>query len=137
MAIRPSLRFAMLLLLFHLIVAIVVYLTAIPSPAKLVILSVILLSLFYYLARDALLLLPNSWREILLDQNGVSIATRNGLSVQGRVANKTVVNPFFVLLRIRLEGRRVPVSLVIFPDALDAGLFRGLCVQLRFALLPA
>jgi hypothetical protein len=134
MAIRPSLRFAMLLLLFHLLAAIVVCVTAMPPTARFLALPAILLSLIYYLARDVLLLFPNSWHEMLLDQSGVSIAKRNGVVIHGSVANKTVVNPFFVLLHIRFEGRSMPVSRVIFPDALDVGLFRELCVHLRFAL---
>lgn len=137
MAIRPSLRFAVLLLLFHFIVAVVVYLTAMPLTARLLVLPMILSSLFYYLARDVLLFFAHSWHEILLDQDSVSIVTRNGLAIHGCVANKTVVNPFFVLLRVRLEGQRRPVSRVIFPDMLDAGLFRELCVHLKFALQPA
>lgn len=131
-------RFAVLLLLSHLIVAVVVYLTAMPPTARLLVLPMILSSLFYYLARDVLLFFAHSWHEILLDQDSsVSVVTRNGLAIHGCVANKTVVNPFFVLLRVRLEGQRMPVSRVIFPDTLDAGLFRELCVHLKFALQPA
>lgn len=136
MAIKPSLRFAVLLLLFHYIVAAAVYLTAMPLASRLAILMMILLSLFYYLARDVLLLLSNSWCEILPDQNGVSIIVRNGSATHGHIADKAVVSPFFILLRVKLEGYSMPVSRVIFPDALDAGLFRGLCVHLKFALPP-
>lgn len=137
MAIRPSLRLAILLLLFHLTVAVAVYLTAMPLAARMAMLVTILLSLFYYLLRDALLLLPNSCRGILLDQNSVSITTQNGSLIQGSVVNNTVVSPLVILLRAKLEGHLVPVSFVIFPDALGAGVFRELCVYLKFACSPS
>lgn len=129
-------RFAILLLLAHLTAAIVVGATAMPPAAGLAALAAILLSLSYYLARDILLLLPDSWCEILQDQDSVSVTVRKGAVIQGYVANKTVVSPFFILLRIKLEGRLMPVSRVIFPDTLETGLFRKLCVHLKFALQP-
>jgi hypothetical protein len=131
--IKSSLRFAVLLLVLHMIAATVVYATAMPLPVKLVMLLLISLSLFYYLARNVLLLFPDSWREISLDQNGVSVIARDGSSFLGQVANKTVVSPYFVVLCVRLEGHRLLVSRVIFPDAMSTGAFREFCVHLKFA----
>lgn len=133
MAIKPSLRLAILLLLLHLSVAIVVHVTLMPLAARLAILLLILLSLLYYLARDVLLLLPDSWHEISLDQGSVSLVTLDGSEFSGHVASNTAVNPYFVVLRLRLDGRRQPGFLTIFPDALESGEFRKLCVHLRFA----
>lgn len=133
MAIKPAPRFAMLLLLFHGIVAAVVYVTAMPPVAGLAIFLLVLLSLFYYLARDVFLILPDSWREISLDQGNVSVVTRGGSNFVGQVAGKAVVSPHLVVLRLRLEGRRLPVSRVIFPDAMGADAFREFCVRLKFA----
>jgi hypothetical protein len=131
--VKPSLCFAVSLLLLHMIAATVLYATAMPLPVKLVMLLLISLSLFYYLARDVLLLFPDSWREISLDQNGVSVIARDGSSFLGQVANKTVVSPYFVVLCVRLEGHRLLVSRVIFPDAMSTGAFREFCVHLKFA----
>ena len=133
MAIKPSSRLILLLLLSHAMVAIVVSVTVMPLAARLAILLLILLSLIYYLARDALLLFPGSWREILFDQGRVSVVTRDGSGFSGQVAGKTTVSPYFIVLRVRLEGRRLPVFRTIFPDALDAGEFRELSVYLKFA----
>lgn len=133
MAIKPSSRLAMLLLLSHATAAIVVYLTVLPLGAMLAMLMLILPSLFYYLARDVLLRFPDSWREISFDQGSVSVVTRNGLGLSGRVTGKTTVSPYFAVLRIRLEGYRLPIFRTIFPDALAAGEFRELCVHLKFA----
>ncbi len=131
--VKPSMRLAVALLLLHVIAAIVVCVTVMPLPVKQVMLLIIFLSLSYCLARDVLLLLPDSWRYIAPDQNSVSVIARDGSSLLGQVANKTVVSPYFVVLRVRLEVHRRLVSRVIFPDALNADEFRELCVSLKFA----
>ena len=133
MAIKPSPRFVVLLLYIHATVGIVVYLTAIPLPARQALLLLITLSLFYHLARDIFLLLSNSWREVTLDPGRQSVVTRDGSRFPFRIANKTIVSPHFVVLRVSLEGHRLPASRVVFPDALDTGEFRELCVRLKFA----
>lgn len=134
MAIKPSVRFATVLLLSHAIVASVVYMTAMPWTARLAVFLLIVLSLSYYLARDAFLIFPGSWREISLDQSSVSVVARNGSKLIGQVAGKTIVSPYFVLLRIRPEGRHRSISRVIFPDAMDGDAFRELRVCLKFAI---
>jgi hypothetical protein len=131
--VNPSLRFAVSLLLLHSIAAAVVYATAITWPARLVMLVLIFLSLVYYLAHDALLLLRDSWHEITLDQNDVSVVTRDGTNFIGQIANLTFVSPYFVVLCVKPEQKRLPVSRVIFPDALSTGAFRELCVHLKYA----
>jgi len=131
-SVKPSLRFAVSLLLLHMVAAAVVCATAIPWPARLAVLMLIILSLIYYLARDVLLLRGESWREISLDQKDVSVVTRDGTSFLGQVANNSFVSPYFVVLCVKLEGRHLPVCRVIFPDAISAGAFRELCVNLKF-----
>ncbi|MDO8465929.1 MAG: hypothetical protein Q7S46_11855 [Gallionella sp.] len=103
-----------------------------PFEARWAIILLIFLSLFYYMARDVLLLLPGSWCDIAFNQDIVSVVSRDGSSFFGRAANKTIACPYFVVLRIRLDSHRLPVSRVIFPDALAVGEFRGLCVRLKF-----
>jgi hypothetical protein len=133
MLIRPSSRFAILLLLLHMMAAILAYATDIPPGARLAILLLILLSAVYYLVRDILLLLPDSWREISLDQDRVEVISRDGTKLTGRLASETTVSPCFIVLRVRPEGRYLPLSRVIFPDTLSKGEFREFCVRLRFA----
>lgn len=131
MAIKPSRYFFMWLLLFHTITAVVVYVTDVQPMVRLALFLLISLSLFYHLARDVLLLLPDSWREFSLDRDGVAVATQDGSSLVGLVTGKSIVSPFFVVLSVKLKGR-LTVSRVAFPDALGAGEFRELCVRLRF-----
>ena len=131
--VQPSLRFAVWLLLLHITTAAVVYATAMSLPVKLAMLLLILLSLFYYLMRDVLLLFPGSWRKISLDPNGVSVIARDGSSFLGQVANKTIVSPYFIVLCVKLDGHHLLVSRVIFPDAMGVNAFRELSVRLKFA----
>lgn len=131
MAIKSSRCFFMWLLLFHTITAVVVY-AAVSPMVRLAMFLLVALSLFYHLARDVLLLLPDSWREISLGRDSVAIVTRDGSHFDGLVTDGSVVSPYFIVLRIRLNGR-LTVSRVVFPDALGASEFRELCVRLRFA----
>ncbi len=133
MVIKPSPCLAVLLLLFHAMAAAVVSLTEIQPLVRLALLLAILSSLSYYLARDALLLLPGSWREITPDLDGVSVITKNGSTFTGEVSGQTSVIPCFIVLRTRPEGRHFPISRTIFPDMLGRDEFRELRVQLRFA----
>ena len=123
----------MLLLALHILVVAVVYVTALPLGARSAILLMILLSLFYYLVRDVFFLMPHSWREISLVQDGVELLTRDGTALIGQLATGTMVSSFFVVLRLKLHGHYLPVSRVIFPDALRMDEFREFCVRLRFA----
>jgi hypothetical protein len=133
MAIKPSRHFASLLLFLHTAAAITVYATALPPAARLTVILLIALSLFYYLSRDVFLLLPDSWHEISFDQGSVSIVARDGSSLLAEVTNMTIVSPYCIIFRVRVERYRLLVSRVIFPDALSAGEFRELCVRLKFA----
>jgi hypothetical protein len=132
MAIKPSRIFAALLLFMHTTAAASVYLTAIPLPVKLALFLLITFSLVFHLARDVLLLLPDSWCDVSHATGGLSITTRDGKDFYGQLKNKIMVSPYFIVLRVRVEGRRLPVSRVIFPDAMEAGGYRKLCVQLKF-----
>ena len=131
MAIKPSRIFAALLLFMHATAAFAAYLTAVPLPVRLAVFLLIGCSLIYHLARDALLLLPDSWCDVTHAAGGLSIATRAGKVFLGQLENRIMVSPYFIVLRVRIEGRRLPVERVIFPDAMEAGAFRKLCVQLK------
>lgn len=125
--------FAALLSLFHTLSAAVVYVTDMPMAAKLTLLLVIVLNLAYYLLRDVMRLLPYSWRNISLDENGVVISMRDGSSLAGTVMEGVFVSQYFIVLRVVLQGHSLASSRVIFPDALSADKFRELCVYLRHA----
>lgn len=124
---------AALLSLFHGLAAAVVYVTDMPTAAKLALFPVIALNLAYYLVRDVMRLLPYSWRNISLDENGVVISMRDGSSLTGTVMGDVFVSPYFIVLRVALQEHSLASSRVIFPDALSTDKFRELCVHLRHA----
>ncbi len=130
--VRSSSSLAILLSLSHAMAAATAYMAMMHPAARLAVFALILLSLSYYLARDVLLLFPGSWCEISFEQGRVSVVTRDGSGLSGQVDGKTVVSPYFTVLRIRPDGHRLPVFRAIFPDALDTGEFRKLCTYLRF-----
>jgi hypothetical protein len=131
--VKPSLRFAVMLFLLHIMAASVVSATAIPLAAKLVLFLLLALGFMHYLLRDILLLLGNSWREISLDRGYVSVVTGDGSGFLGRIENNSVVSPYFVVLCVRAAGHRLRAFRVIFPDAMGNGAFREFCVQLKLA----
>lgn len=133
MALKPSPSLAVLLLVVHLAAAGATLLAALSLMHKAALLLLISLSFGYGLARDALLLLPHSWRELSLDSEGVSVVRRDGSSFTGTVVGGSTVLPYFIALGIRSEPRRLPVFRVLFPDAMGEDEFRELCVRLRFS----
>ena len=132
MAIKPSPTYAALLLLMHATAAIIVYITEIPLSAAITIFLLIASSLIYHIARDVLLLLPNSWCEFVFVAGGLSAVTRDGSIINCQLKNKPTVSPYFIVLRVGIAGKYLGSARVIFPDMLDEGLFRELCVQLKF-----
>lgn len=133
MVINPSPRLTWLLVLLHEMAAFAIFAAVMPLPARLAMIMLVLLSLSYYLARDALLLFPYSWREFSFDRGYVSVVTRDGSGYSGQLTGQTTINSYFAVLSVKLEGRRLPNFRIIFPDALGAGEFRELCVFLKFA----
>ncbi len=103
-----------------------------PLVIRLALLLLIALSLRHYLLRDALLWAADSWRDLTLEHDRASVTCRDGSRFYGQVADETVVSPYFVLLSLRVEGRRSPVARVIFPDAMQADEFRRLRIRLKF-----
>lgn len=126
-------RYTLLLLLLHMLAAAALCVTMMPLWAKVAILLVIALNLIYYLARDVFLLRSDSWQQISLDQDGMTVITRDGTKLFGQPVTGTTVCSYCVVLRVKLEGHQLRVSRLIFPDALGSDLFRELCVRLKFA----
>lgn len=132
MAIHPSPRCAALLFLAHLLAVLAVYVTPLSLLVRLAIFLPVLVSLTYHLARDALLLLPVSWRHLSIADGAATIVTRDGFVLTGQVDDSSVVTSGFVILRIKPDGMRRPVARAIFPDALESDAYRELSVRLKF-----
>ena len=94
----------------------------------------VLLSLWYYIARDALLRLPRSVVRCELDmKQRIVIATRSGASLKARLRAGSFVTPRLTLLRYQLDGHRSARHVVILPDMLHAEDFRRLRVLLKWS----
>jgi len=132
MAPKPSPRFALMLFLLHMTTAISVYATVMPAVVKWSTILLVILNLFFCLARDVFLALPDSWHGVKLDNGGVSVGMRDGSGFIAQIANGTFVSPCFVLLRVRIAEHGPLVSRVIFSDALNANEYRELCIRLKF-----
>lgn len=132
MAIHPSSRLAVLLLLSHLIAAWAVFAGTLPAPFAAGISLLVAASLAYHLARDAWLLLPASWHRLSVEGRVATVSARDGSVLVGRVLDGSVVTPWFVVLRVKPDGKRRPVVRAILPDALGGEGFRELCVRLRY-----
>ena len=135
MLIKYSWRFCLLLLLAHTLAAVAIQATVLPLAARLALLVLIFLSLIYYLMRDVFLLLPDSWCQVLfeVEKGEIELVTRDGVKVSAQLAYGIIVTAYFVVLRCKLPGHVLPRSRVIFPDALNPGVFRDFCVRLKFA----
>jgi len=131
MAIKPSPAFAVLLLLKHATAAIIVYITDIPLSVTFTLLLLIGFSLIYLIARDVLLVLPNSWCEFDFVAGDLSVESRDGSITCVQLKSNTTVSPYLVVLRVSWAGKYLGASRVICPDMLDSDLYRELCVQLR------
>lgn len=131
--IKPSRNLALLLLALHALALVSVWFTNLPVLLQLGLSLLALLSLLYHFSRHVLLRGKQSWRAFSLDKLSVAVTTLGGEELLGSVLNQTVVTPYFVLLRVKLEEHRVPVSRIICCDALQADAFRELRVRLRFA----
>jgi len=129
--IKPSKYLFLSLLALHALALVLLWFTNLAVQLQFGLSLLALLSLLYHL--DRLLLGRQSWRIFSLNKQRVAVICRGGEELLGSVLGQTVVTPYFVLLRVRLDGRRLAVSQIIFPDALQVDAFRELRVRLRYA----
>jgi hypothetical protein len=129
---NPSRFLASVLLVLHLGSLFVVYWLNMPWVLKWIMFATLVTSVIYYLTRDVAMRFPFSWREILLSQSEVTVVTQNGSKLTGRVFDTSLVSDYFVILRIKPEGRYFATARIIFRDAISSEMFRQLCVCLRF-----
>ena len=130
--IQSSKRLVVLLSLAHVVALCSIWSTNLAIWGRLGLVLLVLLSLYCQLNRS-LSSGKRSWSVFTLDKLRVSVVAQNGEELVGDVSDQTVVTPYFVLLRVKFDGHRLPVSRMIFPDALPGDAYRELCVRLKFA----
>lgn len=128
---KPSRYLVGLLLFLHLGSEMAVTMTSLAWTVKWILFVMIALSLLYYLQRDVGLRLTQSWREIMLNRDGVFIGLQGNLISKGQLLNTSAVFSYLVILLVKLDGHRFNAARVIFRDALQPKAFRELCVYLK------
>lgn len=113
-------------------VALAALLPFLPPWAGLALAAVMLISLLYYLKRDAWLRLPASCIGVVLEGDGATILRRDGVRVPCWILRDSLVTPHLTVLNLLPQGARFARSVVILPDSLDAESFRELRVRLKW-----
>lgn len=93
----------------------------------------IIISLVYYLRKDALLLAKNAVTELTLtEKNQCTMTTRSNAIIICTILNNSFVAPYLTVLVLQPEGNFFADSIVILPDGIDAEAYRQLRVWLRW-----
>lgn len=131
---RPSRCFAAMLMAAHGLACLAVLLVALPLWTQAALTFLLLCSLIYHLWRDAWLYAPSAAALLMLEQDQVTLETRDGKRLEGRISRHTLVTPLITVLLMLPHGARLARSVVILPDSLDDESFRLLRVWLRWGV---
>lgn len=88
----------------------------VSGPLKLLAMIALSATTLYFIMRDALLLLPWSWRAIRVDSQGVlHLTSRKGVTIQPLLSATTFIHPQLIILNLQatagLRARKAPVIL--------------------------
>jgi toxin CptA len=130
---QPAYLLAYLLASVALAVCCIVVFMPIPAAIKLSIVLLVLISMLYYIAQDALQWLPWSYRRLEINVQGVFLATRqDGIKSTVSVLPDSFVAAYLTVVNLQVEGRRWRRHVIITPDRVDPKAFRQLRVWLRW-----
>lgn len=98
----------------------------------------VLTSSVYFILRDALLLLPWSWKSLEIDSKGVlSMINKRGQQLQPALADSTFIHRKLTILNFKRERFKLTLPVAIFIEYLNSDLdsdeVRRLRVWLRWA----
>ena len=109
-----------------------ILLDAAPTWARLLLVSAVLLSLWLTARQQGWLKQPAAIRRATWQANGDwLVETGKGEVLEARLLPTSYSHPWLVVLNLRLEGRRLPRSLVLLRDSLDETTSRRLRVRLE------
>lgn len=130
---RPSRQLATLLYAAHAMSIGLLWPLTLLVALKVAIAILIIISLIHYLRQDAWLTAHHAVTVFTLTGARQCIATlRSGEIVTGTVLGGTFVAPYLTVIMYQPEGKFFTRSIVIFPDGIDAEIFRKLRVWLRW-----
>jgi len=128
----PSIYLAAMLCIAHGAFLMVLPLLDLPVWSRLVLASVVLSSLVYYLRREVWLQAPSSCVELTLEENAALLTLRDGRQLHGEIARGSLATPYLAVLNVSLPQRQRMRSLTILPDSLATDSFRQLRVWLKW-----
>lgn len=135
---RPSYRLAAILLAVHAAVAGLLMTLPLPSWLTLSAALLLLASVMHTVHRHALLRGGQAVTTLTFsDRETLRVSLRDGSSHVGRVLGSSTVGTMLTVLNLALDGRRLPVHVVLLGDSLSADDFRRLRVWLRWGPRPA
>ncbi len=112
----PSPLLLGLLLAVATISSLVLLLIAIDLWIKLTLFLLIILSTGYFIARDALLMLPWSWQSVVVDSKGVLTITNKRQQLVGpSLSAATFVHQYLTVLNVKPAGFKSDFRLVLPP----------------------
>ena len=129
---RPSRWLLSLMLFAHGgAIAVLLALQAWPWPLRLFLVMAVLAGLCFTLGRLGWRRSPTCIRRLIWQtENQWRLERCNGEILATRLQPSSFMHPWLVVLNLRVEGRRLPCSLVLARDSLDAATFRRLRVRL-------
>lgn len=131
---HPSHICSALLFSGYTLLILVVFVLPIAVLAKVALAFLLVCALFYYLRRDAWLLLPSSPLAIRIEGNEIALLTRGGSELQGQILGSSMVTPLITILNVLPLAQKSARYVVIFPDSMNKEHFRELRVQLKWGI---
>ena len=130
----PSKLLLGLLLAISIVACVIIISLPIALFLKLVIIALILASSAYFILRDALLLLPNSWQIVEVDSKGeLTISNKNGLKFQPKLAASSFIHAACTIINFKREGFKfVLPAVVLLSSTENENELRRLRVWLRW-----
>jgi len=130
---RPSRRLAWSYALAACLAVLSVWLSAAPIGVKAVVLVLAGVHAGWVVPRSVTLSHPASWRALRLDAGGWQLWNAGSGWQSARLLPDSMALPALILLRMRLPGRRLAVSVCIPADSLPKDLHRQLRFRLKFS----
>jgi hypothetical protein len=133
---KPSLTFALFLLLAHIGAMVCILFLVIFWWAKLLLLLFCVASLIYWLHYQVLLKSKNSIIKLWQHSDGEwSLLNRAGQTLRAQLRGDSVVTRYWVLLNFNLVEKRKRTSVMLCADAVPTDTFRQLRVWLSHSSL--
>ena len=130
---QPSYYLAVLLGLAHAAAGLVLWPLALPPGVKAAIAILLIVSLIYYLRKDALLTAHDAVVALTLtEEMSCILIARSGQSMTCNLADNTFVAPYLTVINLQPVEQFFMRSVVILPDSIDAEEFRRLRIWLQW-----